>query len=228
MDASLKQLAASILGVMVAVGLVLFLAAGTLAWPAAWVFLVVYAVFSWVLSLWLRRYDPALLSERMHGIGKPGQKAWDKVFLGLMGLGFFGWLAVMGLDAVRFRWSHLPGWLQGVGLILLLGSFGFFYLTCRENPYLSPAVRIQRERGQTVVSTGLYRYVRHPMYSGFILFSIGTALLLGSGYGVLGALVLIVMLAWRAVREERVLLNELPGYRDYMARVRYRFIPFVW
>lgn len=228
MDVSLKQLAASILGVMVAVGLALFLAAGTLAWPAAWVFLVAYAVFSWVLSVWLRRYDPALLSERMHGIGKPGQKAWDKVFLGLMGIGFFGWLALMGLDAVRFRWSHLPGWLQGVGLLLLLGSFGFFYLTSRENPYLSPAVRIQQERGQTVVSTGPYRYVRHPMYSGFILFAIGTALLLGSGYGVLGALVLIVMMAWRAVREERVLLNELPGYGDYMARVRYRFIPFVW
>jgi Putative protein-S-isoprenylcysteine methyltransferase len=79
-----------------------------------------------------------------------------------------------------------------------------------------------------VVSTGLYRYVRHPMYSGFILFALGTALLLGSWYGLLGGLILIGMVAWRAVQEERVLREELDGYSVYMRRVRYRFIPHVW
>ena len=140
----------------------------------------------------------------------------------------FGWLAVMGLDAVRFRSSLVPPRLQAIGTLLLLGSFYIFYLTFRENTYLSPAVRVQTERGQTVVNTGPYRCVRHPMYSGFILFALGTALLLGSWYGLLGGLILIGMVAWRAVQEERVLREELHGYSVYMRRVRYRFIPHVW
>src|SRR3954453_9443785 len=119
-------------------------------------------------------------------------------------------------------------WLQVIGACLLLGSFYIFYLTFRENSYLSPAVRIPTERGQTVVSTGPYRYVRHPLYSGFVLYVVGTALLLGSGYGLLGALILIAMIAWRAVREERVLQEELSGYDNYMRWVRYRFIPYLW
>ena len=86
----------------------------------------------------------------------------------------------MALDAVRFRWSQMPLWLQGIGVFLLVGSFYILYLTFRENPYLSPAVRVQTERGQTAVSTGPYRKLRHPMYAAFVLFAISTALLLGS------------------------------------------------
>jgi protein-S-isoprenylcysteine O-methyltransferase Ste14 len=134
----------------------------------------------------------------------------------------------MALDAVRFRWSKVPPWLQGIGALLLLGSFYIFYLTFRENSYLSPAVRVQTERSQTVVSTGPYRYVRHPMYAAFVLFTLGTALLLGSWYGLVGGLLLIGMIAWRAVQEERVLREELKGYRAYMTRVRYRFVPYLW
>ncbi|HKY45497.1 MAG TPA: isoprenylcysteine carboxylmethyltransferase family protein, partial [Pyrinomonadaceae bacterium] len=83
------------------------------------------------------------------------------------------------------------------------------------------------DRGQTVVSTGPYKYVRHPMYAGFILFTFGTALLLGSAYGLLGALLLNALIAWRAVREEQVLKNELPGYGEYMTRVKHRFVPYL-
>jgi hypothetical protein len=103
-----------------------------------------------------------------------------------------------------------------------------FYRTFRENPYLSPAVRVQTERAQKVVSTGPYRYVRHPMYAAFVLFTFGTALLLGSWYGLLGGLLLIGMVARRAVLEERVLQEELEGYSAYMLRVRYRFVPHLW
>ena len=111
---------------------------------------------------------------------------------------------------------------------MLLGSFYLFYLVFRANPYLSPAIRVQTERAQTVVSTGPYGYVRHPMYAAFVLYALGTTLLLGSCYGLLGGLLLIAMVAWRAVREERALRDELPGYRAYMTRVRYRFVPYVW
>lgn len=119
-------------------------------------------------------------------------------------------------------------WLQGFGAVVLLNSFYLFYLTFRENPYLSPAVRVQSERSQTVVRTGPYRHVRHPMYAAFALFTTGTALLLGSWYGLLGGLLLVVMVARRAVLEERVLLKELVGYRTYMKQVRYRLMPHVW
>jgi protein-S-isoprenylcysteine O-methyltransferase Ste14 len=209
-------------------GVVLFLPAGTLAWPAAWVYLVLLFGFTIGITIWLSRFNPELLEERMSGIGKPGQKTWDKVFLALLLPVFFGWYVVMALDAVRFQWSHLPPWLQWIGAVILLTAFYIFYLTFRENTYLSPAVRIQTDRGQTVVSTGPYRHVRHPLYAGFNLFTVGTALLLGSAYGLPGAVVLNAFIAWRAVREEEVLQRELPGYSDYMARVKYRFFPYLW
>jgi protein-S-isoprenylcysteine O-methyltransferase Ste14 len=102
------------------------------------------------------------------------------------------------------------------------------YLTFRENAYLTPTVRIQQERGQTVVSTGPYQYVRHPMYTGFFLFFVGMALLLGSESGLLLSPVLIGLVVRRAVLEEHLLREELPGYDAYMAQVNYRFIPHVW
>ncbi len=108
------------------------------------------------------------------------------------------------------------------------GSAYLFALTFRENSYLSPVVRIQEERAQTVVSTGPYHYVRHPMYSGIVIFVVGTALLLGSWYGVLSGLILVVVIAGRAVLEERTLKNEMPGYADYMKQVKYRLIPYIW
>ncbi len=208
-------------------GLVLFLAAGTVAWLSGWAFLVLFAGFTIALTWWLLRHNPGLLTERMTGIGKPNQPVWDRVFFVAIELLFLAWLVLMPLDAVRFRWSRMPGWLQVVGAVLLLGSFYLFFLTFRENPYLSPAVRIQTERGQTVISTGPYRYVRHPMYAGIIPFVAGTTFLLGSWYGLLG-LILVAGVVFRAVREERVLRQELPGYEEYMARVKYRLIPYVW
>ncbi len=112
--------------------------------------------------------------------------------------------------------------------MVLLFSFYIFFLTFRENSYLSPVVRLQEERGQTVISTGPYHYVRHPMYAGIVAFAVGTPLLLGSWYGILFGLILVVLIARRAVLEERTLREELPGYAAYMARVRYRLIPHVW
>jgi protein-S-isoprenylcysteine O-methyltransferase Ste14 len=112
--------------------------------------------------------------------------------------------------------------------LVLLCSFYLFFLVFRVNTYLSPGVRVQRERAQTVVSTGPYRVVRHPMYAGFVLFTLGTTLLLGSWYGLLGAALLIAIVAKRAVLEERVLRRELDGYATYMTRVRYRLVPYVW
>ena len=206
----------------------LFVPAGTTRWPSAWVYLVLMFGFSIALTVWLARHDPGLLVERMTGIGRADQEKWDKILLSITAVLFFAWLAVMGLDAVRLRISTVPAPVKTAGALLLVGSFYVFFLTFRENAFLSPAVRIQTERGHNLVSTGPYRRVRHPMYAGFAMYAVGTALLLGSWWGVAGAFVLSAVVARRAVLEERLLRDHLDGYAEYSKRVRYRLIPGVW
>jgi protein-S-isoprenylcysteine O-methyltransferase Ste14 len=227
MTVNLKQLVAQTCALLIAFALALFIPAGTLRWRPGWVFLGLFGAFVNGISLWLLRHNPALLRERMTGF-TPDQKPWDKALLALTGVTFFAWLVAMPLDAVRFRWSRMPAGLRAVGAAVLLGSFALFFLAFRENAYLSPVVRIQGERGQVVVATGPYRHVRHPMYAGFLLFVLGTALLLGSRLGLLGGLALGGLVARRAVLEERALRAGLPGYGAYLGRVRFRLIPRVW
>lgn len=227
MSVNVKQVIGQFVGVVLAFTLALFLPAGTFAWLAGWVFLVLFLGFYLAVTLWLFKHNPGLLQERMH-LGSSDQKGWDKVLFPLLLLFPFVWLMFMALDAVRFHWSPLPVWLQFVGAIVLLGSFYLLFLTFRENTYLSTIVRIQADRGHTVVSTGPYHYVRHPMYTGMLAFFVGTPLLLGSGYGIVGGLLLMLMLARRAVLEERTLQTELRGYAAYMRQVKYRLLPYVW
>ncbi len=228
MKPNLKLLTIEVVVSFVLIALVLFLAAGTVFWAAGWVFLVLFFGFTVAISGWLLKHDPELLTERLIGFAKPNVQTWDRVFYVLANVFFFSWLVLMAFDAVRFRWSQVPVWLQVVGAILLLLSFYLFFLTFRENAFLSPAVRVQTERKQTVVSTGPYRYVRHPLYATAFILVIGTALLLGSWYGLLYGLILVALIAYRTVQEERILREELPGYDEYMKRVKYRFIPHVW
>ena len=227
MTVNIKVLVGQLVYLVLFFTLPLFLAAGTIAWLAGWIFLVLFFSFVFAITLWLFRHNPDLLKERMT-MTSPDQKAWDKVGFAVIYVVFLVWLVLMPLDAVRFHWSQMPVWLQVAGAIVLVCSFYLFFVTFRENSYLSPMVRIQKDRGQTVVSTGPYHYVRHPMYAAALLFLFGTALLLGSWYGLLVALLLVGMIAGRAVLEERTLQQELQGYDAYMAQVKYRLIPHVW
>jgi hypothetical protein len=154
MDTNVKTLIEQVAGMFVAFAMALFLPAGTIAWSAGWIFLALFFGFVTALSLWLLRHNPGLLKERMSGVIQSEQKSWDKGLIVLVNVLFFAWLVLMPLDAVRFGWSHMPIWLQAAGMVVLLGSFAIFFLTFRENSYLSPVVRIQADRGQTVVSTG--------------------------------------------------------------------------
>jgi protein-S-isoprenylcysteine O-methyltransferase Ste14 len=208
--------------------LLLFGTGGTLRWRGGWLFLAELGGTGLALGLWLARHDPALLAERMAAGMQPAQKTWDKVFMATAFVLWTGWLALMALDAARFGWSHVPPWAQALGALLIALCMYLAYLTFRENSFAAPVVKIQTERGHRVVSSGPYAHVRHPMYTGAALFFIGTPLLLGSYYGLAAAPVLIAVLAVRAVMEERTLDNELPGYRDYAARVRYRLVPWIW
>jgi protein-S-isoprenylcysteine O-methyltransferase Ste14 len=226
MSPALKALAFLVI-VFLYMALVLFLPAGTLAWPAGWIYLILLTGWLLIGIVLLLKYNPGLLQERLN-ISPPNQKAWDKVFGLLYNLFLFAWLVLMPLDAVRFRWSQMPLVIQVVGAIALVTSFLILSLTFRENSFLSGVVRIQEERGQTVISTGPYHYVRHPMYVGGLLLFLSTPLLLGSWYGLLLALIFIPAVGVRAVLEERTLREELPGYDAYMAQVKYRLIPHVW
>ena len=227
MKVNIKQQVAETLGFFVVFALALFLPAGTLAWRAGWIFLLLFFGFYLMVTMWLYTHNPGLMHERMR-LGSSDQEGWDKVLFPLMEVCFIVWLIFMSLDAVRFHWSSVPLWLQMVGTLILLCSFYFLFLTFRENSYLSPVVRIQEERGHKVISTGLYHYVRHPMYIAILVFIIGTSLLLGSWYGLGFVIICMAILARRAVLEERTLRVELPGYTSYMTQVRYRFIPGVW
>lgn len=226
MTLALKAFTWLVFGVVIT-ALPLFLAAGTIAWPAGWIYLIL--LYGWLLIgiLLLLKYNPGLLAERIN-ISPPNQKAWDKVFVLLLNVFFFAWVILMPLDAVRFHWSWMPLWLQVVGGIALVVSFVLMSLTFRENSYLSPMVRVQEERGQTVISTGPYHLVRHPLYAGGLFMFLGTPLLLGSWYGLLLVVLFLPALLVRTVLEERTLRQELSGYEDYMKQVKYRLVPYIW
>ena len=168
------------------------------------------------------------MAERLSSLVQREQKAWDKILMVAVLLLWSGWLVVMALDAARYRSSDVPVWAQGVGALGIFLSVYVGYLAVRENPYAAPVVKIQKARGHKVVTTGPYRYVRHPMYAGAILFFLGTPLLLGSWCGLALAPLLIAVLAVRALLEERTLGAELEGYTDYAAHVRHRLIPLIW
>jgi protein-S-isoprenylcysteine O-methyltransferase Ste14 len=206
---------------------ILFLAAGTIRWASAWVYLVLMAGSGLGIGLWLARHDPGLLAERLAAPVQPDQKGWDKAFIPTVLALVIIWFVVIGLD-IRFQASHVPPWLQAIGALAIVTTMYIGFLTFRENSFAAPVVKIQTERGHHVVSTGPYAWVRHPLYGGAILYFVGIPLLLGSWYGLLAAPILTAVLALRAVKEEQTLAAELPGYAEYAGRVRYRLIPLVW
>jgi protein-S-isoprenylcysteine O-methyltransferase Ste14 len=222
MKALLWQVAVWLLAI-----LALFLFAGTPSWPAGWIFLILFFGFVFGLSLWLLKHNPALLAERLVII-RQDQPAWDRMWVLCFYLLSLTWLSLMPLDAVRWHWSNMPAFFQVLGLFLLFCSLLGIFLTIRENHYLSPLVRLQRERGHTLISTGPYAHLRHPLYSSAFLFYTGTSLLLGSWWGLGCAPVFIGLMVWRAVQEERFLRHGLPGYHVYMIKVKRRFIPGIW
>lgn len=227
---------------MISVGKIIYAAIWILIWPALLLFLAGDWLWieGWIFNIWflllcfstisyLYRKDPALLAERFKQPGTANQKGWDRFIVYGLVLGFITWIVIMPLDAKRFAWTAgLPMWLKAVGGIGLLLSFFFFYRSYMENTFASPLVRIQAERKQKVISTGVYSLVRHPMYLAGVLMFLGAPLLLGSMYGVLVGVLICFLVVVRITGEEKMLINELKGYTDYKKKVRYRLIPFVW
>ena len=213
----------AIMGVIVAA---LFLPAGRLDWWAGWAFLIAFFGSTIILTLWMRRRDPALMAERSRTA--ENVKSWDKAIMGVYTVLLFGMLMAAGLDAGRFGLSDMPAALRVLGWLGLLAAFALVWWAMASNPFLSRMVRIQDERGQVVVTTGPYNYVRHPMYVGTITSMICIPLVLGSFWALIPAVLIDILFVARTAMEDRTLMEELPGYSDYAARVRYRLFPGIW
>jgi protein-S-isoprenylcysteine O-methyltransferase Ste14 len=206
----------------------LFGGAGTLHWPAAWIFLALFFGCAVAVTLALARRDPALLAERMRPPAQKSQPLWDKVFLSGMAVGWFGWLWLMGADAARYHWSSVPVWLETLAAPVIVLAFWIIHRTFVVNTFAAPVVKVQREREHAVVTTGPYAIVRHPMYAGAIILIPAIAVLLGSWYGLAASLLILGGIVFRTAMEDSTLKHELPGYAAYAARVRYRLVPLIW
>jgi protein-S-isoprenylcysteine O-methyltransferase Ste14 len=206
-------------------GLVLFLSAGRLDWPAAWVFLGTYVLVILTLGGWAIRKNPEVVNER----GKmQNTRSWDKTLMTIYTVMLFVLFAVAGLDAGRFGGSAMPLALQVAGYSAMLLAMAVTYWAMATNPFLSTIVRIQDDRGHYVVTAGPYRFVRHPMYAVMFLMWPGIALELGSWWALLPAAVIVIVFVIRTALEDRTLQAELPGYVEYAQCVHYRLVPGIW
>jgi protein-S-isoprenylcysteine O-methyltransferase Ste14 len=198
----------------------LFLPAGRLDIPEFWIYLAIHAA---VTAAGVLAIDPDLLAERARPGGKPIGAIY--ILVGLVPL--LHWI-VAGLDR-RFHWTDtVPVWLETAGFVLLSLGFLVFFWGMRVNPFFSSVPRIQTERGHRVITGGPYRFVRHPGYTGAIAIVLGSGLALGSWLAELVFVPALFMLLYRTLVEDAQLKNELPGYRDYAARVRWRWVPGIW
>ena len=203
--------------------------AGDWRWIEGWIFVAIFWIFSLVTSARMYFKDPALFSERFSSPVQKDQKAWDKILIFLVIISYLAWMVISPLDARRFGWSPpFPFFIKALGAILTVGGFWLFHETFKENTFAAPVVKMQGERKQYVISTGVYGVVRHPLYLGASLYVIGGALLMGSMVGGLFGFLFVIILALRSIGEESMLRNELAGYNEYMHRVRWRLLPYIF
>jgi protein-S-isoprenylcysteine O-methyltransferase Ste14 len=219
----LKMLASALIQFVV-LGLTLFLSAGTVDYWQAWVFLVV-ALSTWIPGLYLLQTNPDALERRMRGGPAAETRMVQKLVMGGVWLSLIAMVVVSAVDH-RFGWSPVPTAVCLAGDVLVAVGLGVAMLVVVQNSHAAATVRV--EAGQQVVSTGLYGLVRHPMYTGNIILMLGIPLALGSYWGLLFVIPVLVVLALRIRDEEKLLGQELDGYREYTQQVRYRLVPHMW
>jgi len=212
-------------GVVLMLGAILFGSAGTFDWPRAWMLLVVFAVCGLITAITLNLKIPGLMDERRKK--HENVKRWDRILVRAFTAMYFPMFILCGLT-VRLDWAEMPMAMSVIGLLLIPMFYGLITWAPLVNNHLEYHVRIQTDRDHTVCDRGPYRAIRHPAYAGLVLFFLGVPVSLGSWWGLLPGLVAVCVIAVRTVLEERTLRAELPGYEDYMRRVRYRWIPGVW
>ena len=202
---------------------------GNWFWVEGWIFGIWFVALSLSRVIYMLHQDPELLEERSRKLGTGNQEGWDKYLVFMIVITVLIWFVIMPLDAERYAWTtDFPALLKVFGGVLLVLSFFFIYRSYTDNTFLSPLVRIQAEREQQVVSTGVYGFVRHPMYLGGVLYLIGVPMLLGSKYGILISVIMVFFIVVRIIGEEKALIEGLEGYENYKKKVKYRLIPYIW
>jgi protein-S-isoprenylcysteine O-methyltransferase Ste14 len=204
----------------------IFISAGRIDYWQGLIYVTI-GLIMFLLSYTVFRIDSQLLIER----SKPGAgtKKWDKIILGLSFLVTISMYIVAGLDSGRYHWSpdfHLS--LYALGIIFTISGQLLFLIAQKQNKFFSSTVRIQTDREHVVCETGLYRTVRHPAYLGSIIQSLGFPLLFGSLWSIIPISVSVILLITRAILEDRVLKNELKGYKEYADKTRYKILPYIW
>jgi protein-S-isoprenylcysteine O-methyltransferase Ste14 len=211
----------------IATFVVLFVSAGRLDWANAWIYVGLVSAYLITYTSVCARLNPEMLNSRGR-FSKEGTKTFDKVYAVLyLPLGF-SIVVVCGLDAARYQWSAMPLWLTVLGIVLILPSFAVATWAMAANPYFELSVRIQEDRDHRVITSGPYRYIRHPGYSAQILSLLTFPLILGSWWGLIPSAALVLIIIIRTSLEDRTLQKELPGYREYAGQTRYRLLPLVW
>ncbi|MEB3031351.1 methyltransferase family protein [[Mycobacterium] nativiensis] len=219
-----KGLLSATLG-LIAFGLLLFVPAGTLHYWQAWVFIAVFALSTWIPSMYLIRTNPAALDRRMRFGPTAETRPLQRIVIAVIFVCFPAMFVVSVLDH-RLGWSAVPTPVCLLGDALVAVGLTLAMVVVIQNGYAAANVTV--EAGQTLVSTGLYGLVRHPMYTGNVILMVGVPLALGSYWGLVFVLPGLIVLILRIHDEEQLLTQELSGYRDYTTRVRYRLLPYVW
>ena len=204
------------------IGLMLFLPAQTFNYFGAWLFMGVLMIPVMIMGAVLFIKAPDLLEKRLN---RKEKETAQKGVIALSGLMFIGGFVLSALD-FRFEWSRVPLWLTIAAAVIFLVGYGMFAEVMRENAYLSRAVEVQE--GQTVISTGLYGIVRHPMYLATLLMFLPMPLILQSFWGLVPFAIYPALIIVRIINEEKVLTDELDGYKEYKSKVKYKLIPFIW
>jgi protein-S-isoprenylcysteine O-methyltransferase Ste14 len=223
MNAVVKGLVSATLG-LVAFGLMLFLPAGTFHYWQAWVFLAVFALSTWIPSVYLMRTNPAALERRMRGPFAE-TRTLQRIVIAVIFVCFPAMFVVSALDH-RFGWSPVPPAVSLAGDVLVAIGLILDMFVVIQNGYA--AVNVVVEDGQHLISSGLYGLVRHPMYTGNVILMLGIPLALGSYWGLVFVVPGLIVLILRIRDEEDLLAHELSGYREYARQVRYRLVPYVW
>lgn len=209
--------------------LIIFLAAGDWLWIEGWLFAIWSVTMVVSNMVYLYRNDPDLLAERSKVPGSDNQKTWDKYVLSFAYFMAVVWFVIMPIEAKRFSWTiPFPLVVKIIGGFFLIPALYLIYQATVQNTYLSTLVRLQDDRKQQVVSNGVYRFVRHPLYLGCLLMLFGAPLLLGSLIGIAIAIVALMVLVFRINGEEKMLVNELEGYPEYQKKVTYKLLPLIW
>jgi protein-S-isoprenylcysteine O-methyltransferase Ste14 len=204
----------------------LFGSAGQLTWTRGWICTVLYLGGLQISKAVLRKLNPGLLEQRETAIRKD-TKPFDRIFLRLFLSLTIVQPIIAGLD-MRFNGASLPFWMVYPGIVQFIVSGGLITWVLVKNPHAESSVRIQNDRGHTVVASGPYRFVRHPMYVGLIQLHQSMGLILGSPWTMGLAALITILFLWRTALEDQTLRQELPGYEEYATVTRYRLMPGIW